>query len=185
MKEKIFMYRFFFEEEPYYSLTIKQKFLLSILFSLCDEKGYFSYPKKFIQDITNVKREAVRNNLRRLENFGYIKREGVTVKVFLPENVKNKQKIYFHDELIFGKYKYLSQGAKVFYTFHFNEQRKYNLNYINKGIYEIIKPLGQTIFMNHKYFNELESAGLMKHLNRSQRSEKNKLKFIPIEEVPY
>lgn len=180
MNKHIYLHRFFFEKDnPYYSLTMKQKFLLNVLLSLCDENGNVIVRRKIIQDIMNMERTTCRHLLKNLEVAGYLTRKSTEINVVLPEQLKHTEKILVDDELIYGKYKHLSPGAKVFYTYYRDQQKKYNVDCIQKKARDFIEPMGQTIMMNKRYYRELEKNGLLRGTNTPSGVIKT-LYFLPI-----
>ncbi|MFS4929549.1 MarR family transcriptional regulator [Staphylococcus argenteus] len=160
MKNKLYIYKFFFQDERYIKLDIQPKYILIILYSMCDDDYYFRHKKIELAKKLNVSKQTITNTLKRLEDKGYISRiDPNNIKLIKPTGT---DKIPMSEELILGDYNNLSYGAQIFYTYYQNLQEQENKEYLKISGEEIVKPIGISVRTLQECYKELESVGLLK-----------------------
>ncbi|HDE8062689.1 TPA: MarR family transcriptional regulator [Staphylococcus aureus] len=178
MKSKFYIYKSFFQEKDYIKLNIKRKYMLILLYSLSDDDYYFRQKKIELAKILNISKQTTTNTIKLLENKGYLSRID-------PHNIKlpkptDTDKIPMSETLVTGKYKHLSHGAKIFYTYYQNLQEQENKEYLKITGEEIVKPIGITVRTLQEYYKELETVGLLK---KGKETYTNTFSFKKIEDV--
>ncbi|HCV9176723.1 TPA: winged helix-turn-helix domain-containing protein [Staphylococcus aureus] len=175
MNNKFYIYKCFFEKDPYIHLNMKQKFLLSIIYSVGDEDGYLHMEQKRLGEMINLSRQSMNTRLSYLLKKGIlIKDKNKMIKIKRPQN---RESIPLSEEFVSGKYQYLSEGAKIFYAYYFYIQKMKEADYLKIKGTDIGKPLNLNVRSIQKYYIELENAGL---LIKSKDVGMNKLQFLEI-----
>ncbi|WP_390581301.1 hypothetical protein, partial [Staphylococcus pseudintermedius] len=59
MNDRFYIYKCFFQEEPYFHLTMTQKFFLSLLYSLSDEEGYLPMQQKQLGEMIGLTKVGI------------------------------------------------------------------------------------------------------------------------------
>ncbi|MDU0936905.1 MAG: hypothetical protein E7A88_00005 [Dermabacter sp.] len=179
MRSKFYIYKSFFQEQEYIKLNIKPKYMLILLYSLSDDDYYFRQKKIELAKILNVSKQNVNSLLTILEDNGYISREDTyTIKL---KKLSNKDKIPMSETLVTGKYKHLSHGAKIFYTYYQNLQEQEKKEYLKISGEEIVKPIGISVRTLQECYKELESARLLK---KGKETYTNTFSFKKIDDTP-
>lgn len=164
-----------FQEESYKRLGMSLKYLLAILYSLSDEYDYLTVRQVDLARMLGVSRKTINDGIIELSKNGFLSMDsGKTIKLFRPQN---REIIPINEELIFGKYKNLSYGSKIFYIYYLYLQKQNKKGYILIKGTEIGKPVNRNIRTIQKYYKELESVGL---LIKDKELGINKLQFIEI-----
>lgn len=175
MNTKFYIYKCFFQEEPFINLTMTQKFVLAILYSLSDEDGYLPMQQKQLGEMIGISKGSMRKRLSYL-----FKTDIVSIdknKVIKSIRPKHRECIPLSEEFVYGKYKDLSEGAKLFYTYYRYVQLHEKSDHLKIKGTDIGKPLNLNIRSIQKYYIELENAGL---LIKSKDLGMNKLQFLAI-----
>ncbi len=178
MRNDIYLYKCFFQEEQYINLDMRLKYVLALLYSLSDEDNYFPYKQIELAKMLNISKQTMYKWITKLKNDSYLEVEkeiGKTViKVNRPDN---KDAIPISKELVSGKYEGISYGAKIFYSYYSWLQEEQNKDYLKIRGIEIIKPMGRKIKSLQKYYKELEEVGL---LEKGKEGSFNTFKFKKI-----
>ncbi|WP_215392864.1 MarR family transcriptional regulator [Staphylococcus aureus] len=154
---------------------MKQKYLLSVIYSLSDEDGYFLMGQSKLGEMLNLSRQTLNSRLSYLLKKGFLTKENKKViKITKP---RDREYILLNEELVKGKHQHLSEGAKIFYAYYWYIQEHEKADYLKIKGTEIGKPLNLNVRSIQKYYIELEKAGL---LIKSKDSGMNKLQFIEI-----
>ncbi|MDT1130386.1 hypothetical protein RNT16_11885 [Staphylococcus pseudintermedius] len=175
MNDRFYIYKCFFQEEPYFHLTMTQKFFLSLLYSLSDEEGYLPMQQKQLGEMIGLTKVGIGIRLSYLYKTNIVTIDNnKVVKVTRPHN---REFIPLNEEFVYGKYRNLSEGAKMFYTYYRYIQLLEKADYLKIKGTEIGKPLNLNVRSIQKYYIELENVGL---LIKSKDSGMNKLRFLEI-----
>lgn len=174
MKDNLYIYRCFFEEEKYIQLTVKQKYILTLIYALTDEDDYFIMKQVELAQLLGLDKQNVNATVSRLVKDELITRDNKGIKANRPLNRKS---IPLHKDLVFGKYKGLSKGAKLYFSYFRSLQVKQNSSYLLiKGV-DILNYMGVGIKSIQVYNKELEAVGLLK---KGRKGNMNTLNFQDI-----
>lgn len=174
MKDNLYIYKCFFEEEKYIQLTLKSKYILTLLYSLTDDDDYFLMKQIELAHFLAIAKQNVNSTVVRLAKYGFINIDGQTIKVNKPSN---QETIPLHKSLVFGKYKALSTGAKLLFSYLRWLQVQQRKDYLLIKAANISKNMGVSIKSLQAYYKELEAVGLLK---RGKEGRMNTLNFKEI-----
>ena len=174
VNDNLYIYKCFFEEEKYIQLTLKSKYILTLLYALTDENNYFLMKQIDLARFLAIAKQNVNSTVVRLAKYGFINIDGQAIKVNRPSN---QETIPLHKSLVFGKYKALSTGAKLLFSYFRWLQVQQRKDYLLIKASNISKNIGVSIKSLQTYYKELESVGL---LERGKEGRMNTLNFKKI-----
>ncbi|KXA44341.1 MAG: hypothetical protein QP798_13275 [Staphylococcus simulans] len=142
MDRDYFIFKEIINGEDYKKVKANQKYILALMYSFMNVHDKLSINQNQIIHLANISRETFRQSKRILKKHKLIEYTYYS-KVHLNIPV-NQEKVSIHNALINGQYSHLSNGAKLFYSYFFNEQNNLNENYIKYTLTGIMNEFGGT-----------------------------------------